>query len=235
MNEAPLKSGPSLRKSNSKANWLNTLSTSLTEEGLPAEHVQRCLEEFGHHIDDLADSAQSCDVMGSPCEITSGLVSAYRRATPMRRLPAWAWLIAPLPLAILVTLAYYVAAGICIELHTTAFENHPVAKTDRDWITWYFWLGKFAAPLISTYLVLWLMRGLGRPPWVHRGAILSLATAHALLFSELAFPSGGVELSLNLAIDHPPTVNNLLCQTMEAALVIIVAIKFGTQPRSSSS
>lgn len=96
---------------------LKHMRRDLLRRGLPAGYVERVIEEWSDHLEDLstAQFSKEADMpvpsvretFGSEAELAESAVLQFRARTFAGRHPIWTFLIAPIPLLLLCWVGYY--------------------------------------------------------------------------------------------------------------------------------
>jgi hypothetical protein len=97
--------------------WLEQMANELAGRGVPAGVRARLMDELRDHLDDLMEGGENVSteadvsrVMGTPEGLADATAGAHRPATWVRRHPLIVFGLAPVPIAVLGTAVYMLAA-----------------------------------------------------------------------------------------------------------------------------
>ena len=165
------------------------------------------------------------EILGSPDKLACQFIQAYRDAKWFRRVPSLIWCVVPAPLAVLVTLGVYGALGLFLEGATCLCPASTIESTMPPVVVWCYFVGKLASPLVAVYLLLRLLRNLGRPRWVRIAAISTLSVTFLFILLDLHLISvEAMELSLSLTSGIASNAWMMGWQCGQVAMVIAGAL-----------
>lgn len=209
------------------------LARELRRRGLPAEYVERLLEELRDHVSDLVAFQEgghgmeaekihgAAERLGSEATLASAAVQEFRRRTFTGRHPVLMFLLAPIPLTLFAWIIYFLAAyavgclGVLVGGDWVRIEGKPFSEWPA-FVVWSQMAFLFAAPIVPPTLVTVLMcRWASRSGrhWLWPAAACLLFALLAGLFHirlELPYAPGTGKLMLCLMYSRRTPVAQLL-------------------------
>lgn len=161
--------------------WLDQVEASMRLAGLPAEHVLRTRTELADHIAEGSDAINQQPMLGQqPKELATELIQVFRDGGFLRRLPPAIGLLAPLLIAVLTPLVYFLACGLLLEYFFDPFETlGKLSDRISGKMLAFYWSEKVIVPCLGVLALQQLIQRMARP-WFWAAAMftmLGLATA----------------------------------------------------------
>jgi hypothetical protein len=127
--------------------WLNRVRERLARQLLPPSYVQRFMEEFSDHLEDLKEEGMEAasSRLGEPEQVADNAVVAYRRRSFLGRHPVAAFLV----FAISPVVAWCIVLALLLAAVTPLsndFDKHPLILS-LIFATWSAFLGTFYGEL----------------------------------------------------------------------------------------
>jgi len=178
---------------------LNQLRRDLLRRGLPPSYVERVIDEWADHLEDLSSAQFSKEAdmpmpsvsesFGNEAELAESAVLQFRARTFAGRHPIWTFLVAPIPLLLLCWVGYYcVIALVLSTAKDTYFDrNSPAAHATYQML---FETTLLIPPVIATLILARLARRSGqRGRWLLAACVM-VAIVAASHQAHLALPVG---------------------------------------------
>ncbi len=185
--------------------WLRQVENRLLKAGLPARYVTRACLELSDHVETCREAGKEVSLLREPTrDLSTQLVRGYRRKGVWRRIPPALLLLLPLPIAVLIALAYYQVCYVVLVLLFDPFDcpgELPLQVATTMWA--FFYGGKMAVPLLGGLAMREIARRMARP-WGWAAAIFALqGWATALVVTSLELAPAEIDLNIDLNFVWP--------------------------------
>ena len=206
--------------------WLERLSSRMIRAGLPVAYVRRCVWELADHIDQVGESGSMTTEISedSSTALADQFVDSYRSAKWLRRLPAIVWTLVPVPLGVIVCVAYYATGLALIGTCTSALEREDHVGFSAHLLPWLYYVGQFVTPMIAMFVLQKLLATSGRTNWVGRISVVVLAFLFLATESSFQVPSVHQEGHLHVTISDETLADLSLASQQIVQVMIIVMI-----------
>ncbi|MEM9643729.1 MAG: hypothetical protein AAF989_01950 [Planctomycetota bacterium] len=205
--------------------WLDEFNADLIRAGLPTEYVRRCEIELTGHLEEGSQSEESDCWLGEPSELARSFVLQFRSARWYRRVPAGVWCLLSMPLAVFATICFFEFVAIVYEEAVGFYPRAEALGGFLPVIEWCYFVGKLASPLIAAYVLLRLLRDIGRPAWLRGVCLGVLSVSFLFVLTELQWLSASdVDLSLNVTSDGLFRSEMLFWQMSQALMVLVAGV-----------
>lgn len=200
--------------------WLKRLEARMLRAGLPCSYVQRTVCELHDH----AESSSQGHWQDNADELANDFVNSFRQSKWYRRVPSMFWLLLPIPLGVLTSVATFAIGIIALEISTDALERKQHVGLDSYALPWLFYAGLLIAPLIAVFLQFKIMEKVGRPHWVRRCSLAILMLFFFATIADYQSPSEFQEGHLHIEFsDESIAKISLFTSCVQVAMIAGVA------------
>jgi hypothetical protein len=196
--------------------WLDDLAKELRRRGIPETRRQRLLAELRDHWIDLAEENEMSTMqtgmserMGMPAHLADLAKHEYRKAGLIARYPAVAFLVLPLPTAVLSVVACtLLLSGLAwITGFLTALENRqpdlPLSASSQFLLDAFCVTIRFAPFVVAAGLFAWLSRRAGVSGWWCLASCVLVGVLAGAFNCQLQIPVDGGKGALSMGLGFP--------------------------------
>lgn len=214
--------------------WLRQAKVSMLRAGLPSAYVTRTCLELSDHLEQSERDENSSTLLGeSPKDVAKAIVHSYRSRGLLQRVHPLLLLLLPLPLTVLLTLAYYAGCYVVFGRLVGHFDTVDQLPLHAMMIVWsLFYSGKLAGPALSAWVTFQLTKRMARP-W-HWGAALFACQSLAIAITkpELVLAVENSSLAIHCGSDFIFQTTQLLLTATIAMFGFLVVSKLRQQQRN---
>lgn len=216
-----------------KTQWLSQTEFALRRAGMPQDYVNRTCSELSDHLAECEHDNRPAKLLEeSPRDLAKAIVTSYRSRGLLRRVPPVLLLLLPLPLTVLMSIAYFVGWGIVLEATMGDLQQveHLSLKTTML-IYAIFHSGKLAGPALSGWATLTICRRMARP-WYWAASLFVLQSLAILATRpDMEFALRQVSLNVGIGAEHMPHLSQVLLAAVVAMTGFVVVAKQRRQQR----